>query len=66
MKSGTTWVQLLLDAHPNISCNGEGHFMDVLADHLVNALDRYNEYIDGKNMTLFDQISQGRGRQGAD
>ncbi len=32
--------------------------MDVLADHLVNALDRYNEYIDGKNMTLFDQISR--------
>ncbi len=58
MKSGTTWVQLLLDAHPNISCNGEGHFMDVLADYLANALDHYNEYIDNKNLTLFDQISR--------
>ena len=58
MKSGTTWVQLLLDAHPNISCNGEGHFMDVLADCLANALDHYNEYIDNKNLTLFDQISR--------
>src|ERR1700722_16518864 len=25
-KSGTTWLQLLLDRHPAISCNGEGHF----------------------------------------
>ena len=29
-KSGTTWVQLLLDAHPEVSCNGEGHFLDNL------------------------------------
>src|SRR5689334_11095526 len=25
-KSGTTWLQHLLNAHPNISCRGEGKF----------------------------------------
>ena len=25
-KSGTTWLQYLLNAHPNISCRGEGLF----------------------------------------
>ena len=58
MKSGTTWVQLLLDAHPNISCNGEGHFMDVLADDLAGAFDRYNDYIEAKNRSLFGDISR--------
>ena len=29
-KSGTTWVQRMLDAHPEILCAGEGHFMDAL------------------------------------
>jgi len=57
MKSGTTWVQLLLDAHPNISCSGEGHFMDILSGHLADAFDQYNDYIDGKNAMLFGDIS---------
>jgi hypothetical protein len=25
-KSGTTWLQLLLDAHPEIQCHGESQF----------------------------------------
>ena len=29
-RTGTTWLQLLLDAHPDISCRGEGHFFDSL------------------------------------
>ncbi len=30
-KSGTTWVQRLLDAHPEIVCSGEGHFANKIA-----------------------------------
>ena len=26
-RSGTTWMQHMLDAHPDISCRGEGHFL---------------------------------------
>ena len=36
-KSGTTWLQKLLDGHPEISCNGEGHFVDVLLPQLQDA-----------------------------
>ena len=34
MKSGTTWLQLSLDAHPHLSCGGEGHFTNQLAPRL--------------------------------
>jgi hypothetical protein len=27
-KSGTTWLQRVLDAHPRIQCSGEGHFIE--------------------------------------
>ena len=42
-KSGTTWVQRLLDAHPNICCNGEGHFADMLLPCFQQALQAYNK-----------------------
>ena len=29
-KSGTTWVQLMLNGHAAIDCAGEGHFTDWL------------------------------------
>jgi hypothetical protein len=35
-KSGTTWLQLMLNGHPEISCTGEGHF----PDRLLPALSR--------------------------
>ncbi len=41
-KSGTTWVQKLLDAHPEIVCSGEGHFADWAAAGLGKFLDNYN------------------------
>ncbi|NET88578.1 MAG: sulfotransferase [Kamptonema sp. SIO1D9] len=43
-KSGTTWVQRLLDAHPEIVCSGEGHFPDKLAEPLANVFKGYNEH----------------------
>ena len=36
-KSGTTWLQHLINGHPQMSCSGEGnfnHFMDPLKDLL--------------------------------
>ena len=55
-KSGTTWVQLLLDAHPEVSCNGEGHFLDNLKPALKMALDQHCGLIAEKNESLFSEI----------
>lgn len=41
-KSGTTWLQLLLDAHPEIALNGEGHFTSVLVPVIVKAIETHN------------------------
>ena len=41
-KSGTTWLQLLLDRHPEIACKGEAHFADILQVVLADATERYN------------------------
>jgi hypothetical protein len=40
-KSGTTWVQRLLDAHPQVVCSGEGHFVERVAQPLVKVLEDY-------------------------
>jgi len=42
-KSGTTWMQKALDAHPQIFCAGEGHFFNVLADLINQATQIYNK-----------------------
>ena len=36
-KSGSTWLQIMLHAHPEVSCAGEGHFMTYLAPRLSEA-----------------------------
>jgi len=56
IKSGTTWLQLLLNAHPDVSCNGEGHFMNVLASYLKSAFDAHGDLIIKKNNTIFNEI----------
>ncbi|MDQ7087041.1 MAG: sulfotransferase [Acidobacteriota bacterium] len=56
MKSGTTWLQLLLDAHPAICCRGEGHFTSYLAPRLQQALGEYNQIIAGKNQDIFTDL----------
>lgn len=55
-KSGTTWLQLLLDRHPAISCNGEGHFPTYLIPRLIGAMDEYNQDIAWKNQTIFGEL----------
>ncbi|OIQ93128.1 sulfotransferase domain protein [mine drainage metagenome] len=55
-KSGTTWLQMLLDAHPEISCRGEGHFFDALGPMLAEAVDQYSGRITWKNETIFKEM----------
>jgi hypothetical protein len=57
VKSGTTWLQLLLNAHPDVSCNGEGHFGSGLAPILKPAFDRYNQLIVHESKTVFGEIA---------
>ena len=64
VKSGTTWLQALLDAHPLVSCTGENHFVDCLSPTLKKSLEEYNRilldprgntaYQLGKQPALFD------------
>jgi hypothetical protein len=56
-KSGTTWLQLLLDAHPAVSCTGEGHFPDRLLPMLQRALREYNAAIHFKNREVFQGVA---------
>jgi hypothetical protein len=42
-KSGTTWVEQLLDHHPRLCCRGEGHISDVAGPLLEHAVKVYNE-----------------------
>ncbi|GHD57241.1 hypothetical protein GCM10017083_38450 [Thalassobaculum fulvum] len=40
-RSGTTWVQQLLNAHPQVVCLGESHFFNDLAPSLARAAQGY-------------------------
>jgi len=55
-KSGTTWLQLLLDAHPRIACKGEGHVTNHLAQLLLSSLDKHNQKIAHKNRVVFGEM----------
>jgi hypothetical protein len=55
-RSGTTWLQLLLNAHPEISCAGEGHFINKLAPALHAALNQHCALINKKNTSIFHEI----------
>jgi len=41
-KSGTTWVQLMLDSHPNITCRGESNF-PALLNHIGELKKRHDQ-----------------------
>ena len=56
IKSGTTWLQLMLDAHPEITCRGEGHLVNYLLPSLGKALQKYNKEIRLKNNSIFKEI----------
>ena len=54
-KSGTTWMQLMLDAHPEIACRGEGQFVSKLAGCLGGALNEYSTFIEDLNEKVFSE-----------
>ena len=54
-KSGTTWLQLLLNAHPDVSCSGEGHFPQ-LCFYLKQALDEHDRVITRINNGALKEI----------
>ncbi len=59
LKSGTTWLQILLDAHPEIACRGEAHFIDSLHPKLATAFERYNQESAGRNRQFEDRELTG-------
>jgi len=52
-RSGTTWVQQILDLHPEISCRGEALFHKHLAEPMETMITLRNEALSAKNSTLF-------------
>lgn len=48
IKSGTTWIERLLDAHPEVACKGEAHFCSLLEPALITAVAQYNAIIPDK------------------
>ena len=58
-KSGTTWLQNLLDGHPDICCKGESHFANIFAPKLVNIINEHNRLISTKNKMLYDNFNKG-------
>jgi hypothetical protein len=55
-RSGTTWLQHILDAHPDISCRGEGHFLHFLAEPIGVAMQHRRTQLQGKNARLFRDV----------
>ena len=56
-KSGSTWLQIMLHAHPEVSCAGEGHFLTFLAPRLSEAMKKYNTYIEYKNHVVLQDLA---------
>lgn len=58
-KSGTTWLQLMLDGHPEVLCAGEGHLTDWVLAPLRRLLTTYNEQLRVNDELLY----RGQGTQ---
>jgi hypothetical protein len=52
-RSGTTWLQQILNAHPDISCAGEGLFQKHLADPLHSMMAQRRQALEAKNTNFF-------------
>jgi hypothetical protein len=52
-RSGTTWVQRIADAHPQVSCRGEGFFQKHVAGPLDALYGTYRQSLTAKNETVF-------------
>ena len=56
-RSGTTWLQHLLDAHPDISCRGEGLFQQELARPMDAVMAQRRQALADKNATTFKDFA---------
>ncbi len=52
-RSGTTWLQQILDSHPQTSCKGEGLFGRHLYQRLEEVMGERTKSLQEKNQTLF-------------
>ncbi len=52
-RSGTTWLQALLDCHPDVVCRGEGLFLKHLANPLGDMMAERRKALQAKNDGLF-------------
>ncbi|MCQ8278543.1 sulfotransferase [Acetobacteraceae bacterium KSS8] len=52
-RSGTTWLQQLLNAHPEISCQGEAQFRDHLAVPIDTAMRQRHAALHERNTSIF-------------
>jgi hypothetical protein len=55
-KSGTTWLQVMLNTHPEVSCSGEGHFINRFSPLIKSALKSHNLLIASKNSSIFKEF----------
>lgn len=53
-KSGTTWLQRILDAHPEVVCSGEGHFVEKVIAPLVKMKDEFNAKLEMDSERVFE------------
>lgn len=52
-RSGTTWLQRLLNSHPEICCDGEGLFQKELGEPIDRLIGQRRAALEAKNRTLF-------------
>lgn len=55
-KSGTTWLQILMNAHPEAACRGEGHFASRLVPVFEESIAVYTKYLKALNASVFNEI----------
>jgi hypothetical protein len=55
-KSGTTWLQRIFDAHPEVCCSGEGHFIARFSAPLSKVVNSYNNALRLES----EQVYEGR------
>ncbi len=51
-KSGTTWLQNLLNGHPDINCQGESHLINHLLPAMMEVISQQNHIVRRKNKML--------------
>jgi len=52
-RSGTTWLQHMLDCHPDVSCRGEGLFGTLFATPIAEMMEKRATELTAKNNQLF-------------